>query len=396
MTKAEYEELTRARAEGREIPPPPPRPQPEEEEVSSTPAPPLLGSDDALAEILPRFAPHDRIAIDTEADSLHCYFEKLCLLQISIPGEDFLVDPLAEVNLAPLAQSLADKELVVQGADFDLRLMRRSFGFVASRVFDTVIAARVLGLRQFSLAALVEQYFGVVLTKGSQKANWAQRPLPNRMAEYAINDTHYLLPLAEKLEAQMVEAGRIEWFRQSCERVLQGAGIDRERDQEDLWRISGAGTLRGRAAAVLRALWHWRDQEARTADRPSFHILQNSQLIEAAKSFVAGEEPHFRHMSSRRRREFIAAAQSALALPEEEWPAAPARRGVRATPEAEKRARDLMTRRDKVATELGIEPSFIAPRATLEGIGSDESRAETLVPWQRELLGLTSSVGSPK
>ncbi|MCA1658536.1 MAG: ribonuclease D, partial [Verrucomicrobiaceae bacterium] len=178
----------------------------------------MIATDSQLAELLSQLEPHDRIAVDTEADSLHCYFEKLCLVQVSVPGHDYLIDPLAGFDLKPLAETLAGKEIVLQGADFDLRLLRRSLGFFATRIFDTVIAARLLGLRAFSLAALVERYFGVVLTKGSQKANWAQRPLPRQMAEYAMNDTRYLLPLAEKLEAELRERGRLEWFQQSCQR----------------------------------------------------------------------------------------------------------------------------------------------------------------------------------
>src|SRR3954469_12456422 len=122
---------------------------------------PMIQTDAQLAELLPKLETVDRVAVDTEADSLHCYFEKLCLVQISVPGHDYLVDPLSQVDLAPLATALTPKELVLQGADFDLRLLRRTLGFVATRVFDTVIAARLLGIRSFSLAALVERYFGV-------------------------------------------------------------------------------------------------------------------------------------------------------------------------------------------------------------------------------------------
>src|SRR5438105_8123195 len=229
----------------------------------------MIQTDPQLFELLPALAAIDRIAVDTEADSLHCYFEKLCLIQISVPGHDYLVDPLANLDLAPLADVLTPKEIVLQGADFDLRLLRRSLGFVATRVFDTVIAARLLGMRSFSLAALVEKFFGVTLVKGSQKANWARRPLPLHMAEYAINDTHYLLPLAEKLEAGLGERGRLDWFRQSCERAREQAAIQRSRDADEPWRISGAGKLGGRACAVLRELWQWRDQEAQAADRPA-------------------------------------------------------------------------------------------------------------------------------
>jgi ribonuclease D len=347
----------------------------------------VITTDAQLAEMLPHLVPIDRVAVDTEADSLHCYFEKLCLVQMSFAGRDYLVDPLAGFDLSPLATALAGKEIVLQGADFDLRLLRRAMNFTADRVFDTVIAARLLGIRGFSLAALVERYFGVVLTKGSQKANWAQRPLPPQMAEYAINDTRYLLPLADKLEAELREKGRYEWFQQSCERALAQTAVERVRDEDEAWRISGAGTLPPRTAAVLRALWHWRDQEAQAVDRPSFHILQNHLLIQAAQSFVDGQVPEFRHLTSRRRRGFMEAAERALQLPESEWPKRLRKIGTRPTQEAERIAEDIRRRRDLAAEELGIEPSFIAPRAAVDSIAGDESRSATLlVPWQRELL----------
>ena len=165
----------------------------------------MITNDSQLAEILPSLRGVERIAVDTEADSLHCYFEKLCLIQLTGDGRDHLVDPLAPVDLQPLCAELAGKEIVLQGMDFDLRLLRRTLGFTAKVVFDTVIAARLLGLREFSYAALVQQYFGVTLAKGSQKANWARRPLPPAMAEYAKNDTHFLLPLAGQMEEQLEE-----------------------------------------------------------------------------------------------------------------------------------------------------------------------------------------------
>jgi ribonuclease D len=349
----------------------------------------LIATDAALAAILPELEPVGRVAVDTEADSLHCYFEKLCLVQLSFSGQDHLVDPLAAFDLAPLARALTGKEIVLQGADFDLRLMKRSFDFNATKVFDTVVAARLLGIREFSLAALVQRYFGVTLSKGSQKANWAQRPLPPQMAEYAMNDTRYLLPLAEKLEAELRAKDRWEWFEQSCERGLTQASVQRVRDEEEAWRISGSGTLSPRASAILRALWRWRDSEAQAVDRPSFHILQNHLLLEAAKAFEEGRTPEFRHLSGRRRRGFMDAAKEALALPEEELPYRIRRKGVRPTQEMERLAEDLRRRRDVKAEELGLDPSFIAPRATVDSIAADEARSTVLlVPWQRDLLQL--------
>ena len=347
----------------------------------------MITSAGQLGDLITQLGTHDRIALDTEADSLHCYREKLCLLQISIPDRDVIVDPLADLDLAPLRNALADKEIVLHGADYDLRLLRRNLNFVPQRVFDTVIAARLIGIHEFSYAALVQRYFNIELAKGSQKANWAQRPLSKRMEEYARNDTHYLLPLVERFEEELETLGRIDWFRQSCRRALEQAAIDRERDVDEAWRVSGAGALRGRASAVLRELWNWREKEAEAADRPPFHVLQNRELLHSAEQFAHGGTPDYKHFSDRRRRAFREAAKRGLELPEKDWPVRPKRSGTRPSAEVVKRTENLRQNRDHAAKELHIEASFIAPRATLEAIAADQNRADALlVPWQRELL----------
>jgi ribonuclease D len=342
-----------------------------------------------LSDLVAVITLHRRIAIDTEADSLHCYREKLCLLQISVRGSDFIVDPLANVDLSALRDALAEKEIVLHGADYDLRLLRRNMGFVPKQIFDTVIAARLIGVREFSLASLVKQYFEIELAKGSQKANWAQRPLSAKMVEYALNDTRYLLPLAERLEDELESRDRMEWFRQSCQRALDFSAVDRERDVDEAWRISGAGALRGRASAILRELWNWRESEAEAADRPPFHILQNRELLKSAERFAAGETADYKHFSDRRRRAFRDAAERGLQLAEKDWPMRPKRTGTRPSAEVIKRIEKLRHNRDQAAKELHIEPSFIAPRASLEAIGTDQTRSDALLaPWQRELLKL--------
>ena len=367
-----------------------------------------------LANLIAKLEPHDRVAVDTEADSLHSYREKLCLLQISVAavaniddagpdGEtssgtrdhrsrlhhDVIVDPLADLDLQPLRKALEEREIVLHGGDYDLRMLRRGLNFTARRIFDTMIAARLLGLREFSLAALLKRYFGVELPKGSQKANWAKRPLPARMAEYAINDVHYLLSLSEKLETELDRYQRRDWLRQSCQRAVEQAAVERVGKQDEFWRIRGSGSLKARPAAVLRALWQWREKEAEMADRPPFHILQNEKLLDAAVSFDSGSVPDYKHFSFRRRQAFREAARIALAAPESEWPVLRRRRGTRPSLETVRRAEELRQRRDKSAEEIGLEPSFIAPRHTLEAIAADQARpASLLVPWQRELLGV--------
>jgi ribonuclease D len=356
----------------------------------------LIATDAQLAELLKKINAADRVALDTEADSLHSYREKLCLLQISVPAgvnadgcDGFMVDPLANLDLEPLRRALESTEIVLHGADYDLRMLRRGLNFTAHRMFDTMIAARLLGIREFSLAALLKRYFGLELPKGSQKADWAKRPLPIRMAEYAINDVRYLLPLAEKFEAELDRYHRRDWLRQSCQRAIEQAAVTRVRKQDEFWRVRGSGLLQGRAAAVLRALWQWREREAEMADRPPFHILQNEKLVNAAVSFASGSVPDYKHFSSRRRQAFREAAGIALAAPQSDWPVLPRRYGTRPTAETVRRTEELQRRRDKSAEELGLEPSFVAPRGTLEAIAADHARAATLlVPWQRELLGM--------
>jgi len=376
----------------------------------------LITTDTQLAELLEKINAVDRVAVDTEADSLHSYREKLCLLQISVPAvagiddagpnvetssgtrdhrsrlqHDLIVDPLADLNLQPLRKALEEREIVLHGGDYDLRMLRRGLNFTAQRIFDTTIAARLLGIREFGLAALLKRYFGVELPKGSQKANWAKRPLPARMVEYAINDVHYLLSLAEKLEVELDRYQRRDWLRQSCQRAVEQAAVARAGKQDEFWRIRGSGSLKPQAAAVLRALWQWREKEAEMVDRPPFHILQNEKLLDAAVGFASGSVPDYKHFSSRRREAFREAARIALAAPESDWPVLPRRRGTRPSVETVRRTEELRRRRDKSAEEFGLEPSFIAPRHTLEAIAADQARAASLlVPWQRELLGVTA------
>jgi len=351
----------------------------------------VIASRERLAELLRKIEPVDRVALDTEADSLHCYREKLCLLQVSVPGHDYVVDPLADLGFAPLSALLENKEIVLHGADYDLRLLRRAFDFKPNRIFDTVIAARLLGIREFSLAALLRQHFGIELAKGSQKANWAQRPLSARMVEYAINDTRYLLPLAELLETELKKVHRFDWFEQSCQRAIEQAAVDRARDADETWRITGSGTLRGRAAAILRELWRWREREAEAADRPPFHILQNRELVNAAERFAEGDVVDYRHFSARRRQAFREAAERAIQMAEADWPVSRRRFGTRPSSEIMRRIQELRQQRDRKAAELRLEPAFVAPRTTLESIAADEQRAASLlVPWQRQLLGVES------
>jgi ribonuclease D len=395
----------------------------------------VIASEQELADLIRQIRAADRVALDTEADSLHSYREKLCLLQFSVPSSvilsnvegsrgtgskvalrdgkpglvasggcvaastslgmtvesvcDFIVDPLSNLDLKPLRYALEPREIILHAADYDLRMLRRGLNFTASKIFDTVVGARLLGIREFSLGALVKRFFGVELHKHSQKANWALRPLPPRMLKYAVDDVHYLLPLAARLEEELERVQRRDWFRQSCERAIELAAAERERIQDEVWRIGGAGALDPHTGAVLRALWQWREAEAEMADRPPFHILQNRELLKAAESFTSGHVPNYKYFSARRRQTFHEAAKIGLQSPQSEWPVMRRCSGSRPTAEMRRRADQLRERRDKAAEKLGLERSFIASRGALEAIAADPARATaSLVPWQRELIGM--------
>ena len=349
----------------------------------------MIQTQAALADLAARIAGTGRLGVDTEADSLHCYHEKVCLVQVGLPDADELVDPLADLDLAPLLEALAGIEMVLHGADFDLRMLYRLGLATPSGVFDTMIAARLTGAARYGYAALVAEHFGVTLPKGQQKANWAFRPLGPTLEQYACSDTHYLLPLAQRLEARLVELGRLAWLEQSCRRAVAAARVVRQRDPETEWRVRGSQVLGPRASAVLRALWHWRENEARTVDRPPFHILSNADLVDAARRLDHGDAVSPRALRGGRRARFSQAADTALEIDQSEWPERPAVKGrPRLTKTQEKHVAALRQKRDRTAKELAIEAELIASRAALERIATEGADGmNMLLPWQQSLLG---------
>lgn len=347
----------------------------------------MIADAPALEALIERLAPLPQIAVDTEADSLHSYFEKLCLIQISTGDADLLVDPLAGISMQPLFDLLAHKRLIFHGADYDMRLMHRAGKFEANDIFDTMIAARLSGSRELGLAALVQKHFDVTLSKASQKANWAMRPLSQQMLDYAVNDTKYLHLLAAILEDELHKLGRIEWFIESRDRMLAAAREPRERDETTAWRISGSSVLGPKAQSVLRVLWSWRDGEAREWDRPPFHVMSNDDLVRISEKAVRGEAYSTPRMSSRRRKSFEVVLALALQIPEADWPELPKTRRSRPSKEQTDRFESLKKTRDQVATEINLDPSIIAPRSALEAASVDLN-TPALMRWQRKLLGL--------
>ncbi len=335
------------------------------------------------------------VAVDTEADSLHAYPEKVCLIQISTSAGDRLIDPLAGFSIDAALDALTGHELIMHGADYDLRLLRKHHEFVPKAIFDTMLAARLLGIRKFGLGDLVAHYLGARLEKGPQKANWALRPLTERMERYARNDTFYLKPLADRLKADLTSKGRLGWHQECCERLIAETSQCRVIEHDQVWRIKGSSRLSRPALAVLREVWKWREQEATQANRPPFFVLSHDTLH--ALAVAAPTNPVIdpllpKHISERRREGIKRAVERGLAIPAEQQPAILRSVGRRPSEAERRRYHDLQHRRDRRALELDIDPTLVASRAVLSDLAHDwDKHAKDLMAWQLELLEVSAA-----
>ena len=328
-------------------------------------------------------------AIDTEADSLHRYRESLCLIQFAVRGESVLIDPLAIEDLSPLGEYLSEATVWMHGADYDMTMFKRQFGELPAVIYDTQIGARLLGARRFGLGDLVQKYFGVELSKSSQKADWGKRPLSPKMIEYALNDVDYLLEMGDLIVAGLKDLDRYTWFEESCAAARQKV-LDRDDSKEENWRVQGSGKLDCRSLAYLRGLWQWRDAEAKAWDRPSFMVLTNRLLLEWSIDLAAGKNitlpHHFRPDRVKRYRSSIAEIE---AMAESDWPERPCGKRRKRDRDFEKKVDALIKTREEAAAKLDIEGSLIAPRAILEALAANEAKpTEVLLNWQQECLGL--------
>lgn len=350
----------------------------------------MIDTEYRLAAFLPKLRSAPWVAVDTEADSLHAYPEKVCLIQISTAAGDRLVDPLADLNLNPLLDALSGHVLIMHGADYDLRLLVKHHRFIPSAIFDTMLAARLLGERQFGLSNLVEKYLGVKLEKGPQKANWALRPLTERMERYARNDTHYLKPLADRLRPRLEERGRLAWHQESCVWLISECTRPLSPNADTVWRVKGSHLLGRPGLAILREIWEWRESEAVRANRPPFFVLSHEALVKVAAAAALQQpiEPFLpKHISDRRRAGLAKAVARGLAIPSEKLPRLPQHISRRPSEAERRRFMELQKRRDTRAAELGIDPTLIASRATLSNLArSWDKHAIELMNWQRQQL----------
>ena len=356
-----------------------------------------IDTQEALDRALERVARQPIVAVDTEADSLHSYFDKVCLIQISIPGEDLIIDPLRKLDLSGFGKILGDSSItkILHGADYDLRILNRDFGFTISNLIDTMVSAQLLGYEAFGLAALLEQHFGKKLDKSHQRADWARRPLPRNMLEYAATDTRHLIPLASLLREKLTALGRWEWAVEEFRRLEAIRFSEKEAGDEAFRRLKGIGSLDRRSLFVARALYNWRDEMARAADRPPFKIFGNDLIVEVAKARPATLEalaatkavpaPHRTRYGS----EILRVVRQALDAPEDSLPEKGDARPWLRDKALEARVARLKHVRDGVAKELKIEPGLLAPRHVLAGIATtrDLDAVPAMREWQKRIVG---------
>lgn len=342
------------------------------------------------------------VGLDSESDSLYHHFEKVCLVQVATDrGEAFLLDPLALRDLAPLAPALADPGLVkvLHGADYDVTTLKRDFAFSFASIFDTMIAARLLGQSEIGLAAVARDELGVALSKGNQKDDWSRRPLSPQQEAYALADVIHLVPLRERLEAKLRSAQRLEWLREECAAVAGLEPAARRRDPEAYLDLKGARRLSPRALAALREVVAWRERQAEETDIPAFKILGNESLMRLAElrprdvaglAAVPGVLPRLRRQAG----PLLSALQRAEEVPDSELPRV-ARSPRPAVPDVVRtRVERLRAWRTARAAELGVEASVVLPQRLIDRLAEtcprDEAElgaVEGLRRWRADAFG---------
>lgn len=327
--------------------------------------------DDAVAALRKERA----LALDTETDSFFAYRARICLIQISVPGRDLLVDPLAELDLSGLGALLADpgRRVVLHAAENDVILMQHEYGWRIADLFDTQVAAFVLGVKPYSLAGILEARFGVKLDKGQQRSDWARRPLAEKQLAYATDDTHYLLDLANDLALRAEEVGRMDEIEFECRRIAEREWEPVPFDPEAFRKMAGAKELDAVGLRILRDLYLLRNAESERRNWAPFRIAGDAVLVKIARKRLTepekGVPQSFWRRYGRRVVDIVRRAPSQGPLPR---PARKPRRGGEPAPPAVKRRYERLRRwRSRAAEERGVEPFVVARNELLMQVASE-------------------------
>jgi ribonuclease D len=352
-----------------------------------------------LAALAADLAARPAIAVDTESNSLYVYRERVCLIQFSTPAADTIVDALCDLDLTPLGAVFADAgvQKVFHAAEYDVMCLKRDYGFTFANLFDTMLAARVLGWRRIGLGDALSEQFGVYTDKRYQRYDWGQRPLPAEALHYAGLDTHYLLPLRDAQLELLAQHGRQEETADLFAQVAAtAASAERAFEPQDFWRVKGAYDLNGNEQAVLRELAVWRDSEAQRLNRPTFKVLGDQTLVALAQArphamAELGRLPGFKSHHAQRYGERILRA---IRQGEQAGAPAPPPRPSRRPRAVLERFQLLRDWRSQVATERGVESDVVLGNGALWALAErnpqtppELERISELGPWRRQAYG---------
>lgn len=341
------------------------------------------------------------LALDTEGASFHRFVDRIYLLQLSTRDRSAIIDPLGAGPLKALGVLLEDQsvEIVLHDADYDLRLLHQDYGWSVSNIFDTRVAAQLLGIRAFGLAALLDRYFGVKLDKKYQRADWSMRPLTPGMLDYAAQDTRHLLDLRHRLADELRAKGRWSWAAEEFAR-LEGTRWAAEDAADAFLRVKGARDLSRRELAVLRELVQWRDGVAAGLDRATFRVVGNETLLEVARQapdsrdVLATIRGMPRGIAETRATDILRAVRRGLDVPDSALPRFPKARRWDRDPDLDDRVARLRVVRDATAARLDVDPGVLCSRERLEAVARrDPHTIEELASmpelrrWQAAELG---------
>ncbi len=332
----------------------------------------LVDTPQTFSAMLEQLVGEPALALDTESDSLYRYFYKVCLVQVSTATTDYLVDPLRLPDISGLNDLLANRsiEKIFHAAENDVVVLKRDFGFTFAHIFDTMVAARILGLPRVSLAALLEEHFAVKLDKRAQLTDWGHRPLTAEQLSYARLDTHYLMPLRDLLAGELQERGRWREAAEAFDALPDLVPVDRPFDPEGFWRNREARSLSPRELAVLRELFLWRDEQARALDLPVFKVIDDRVLVRLSRN--QPREPRDLRLSAWQARRFGDQVLEAIARGlTAEPPAFPARArndGHRPDPAAVERFDRLRAWRTARAAERGVASDVVLTNEVLMAV----------------------------
>jgi ribonuclease D len=367
----------------------------------SASAPLYLDTIDAVDQFLANLSPVRAIALDTEGASFHRFVDRIYLLQLSTDRHEAVIDPLPIGTPSRLGALIEDPqiEVVLHDADYDLRLLHQDYGWQVRNLFDTRVAAQLLGLRAFGLAALLEQYFGLKLDKKHQRADWSMRPLTADMLDYAAQDTRHLLGLRDTLHQQLVAKGRRHWAQEEFVRA-ETTRWDPDQADNSFLRLKGARDLTRRELARLRELVKWRDSIAAELDRATFRVAGNETLLDLARLAPTSRDALFavkgfpRGMNDARAQEALQAIARANDLAEADLPRFPKAARWDREADFDDRVARLKAVRDAAAADLDLDPGVLCSRDRMEAVARRRPRhvddlleLPDLRKWQAEVLG---------